>query len=115
MTPGLFFFSAASPSVLSPVFRLFTDARRTASTDRPRTTDRFRAGQALYSPHYAYRSAFHRVVPAVTCRPSAVFGGSYSPAAHLIGPASAELLFDNKLRTARNVITVGSQVCEERG
>ena len=37
----------------------------------PVRTIRFRAGQGLYSRRYAC-SAFHRAVPAVTCRPSAV-------------------------------------------
>src|SRR3954462_12583765 len=81
VTPGAFsFFSAAPPSVLLPVTPVhpysfspfYRNARRTASTDPP--YDRFVSGQGrrYIAPHYAYRSAFHRALPAVYSRPPAV-------------------------------------------
>ena len=52
-----------------------TELRNSACKGRAHArTDSFRAGQGLYSRRYAYRSAFHRAVPAVTVRRPAPTG-----------------------------------------
>jgi hypothetical protein len=81
VTPGAFsFFSAAPPSVLSPVtpiqpglsliaFRL-NNRRRCPQGVLDSGTDRFdsRQGRGYIAGRYAYSSAFHRALPADTCR-----------------------------------------------